>query len=136
MFLQELWMPYHDKKLMNEYLPDYSFQIATPDMFQNNEDKLMNNGPVWHGCAIAWHKDLNASIEPLESNHERLAGVKLIQNNHSLLLVSLYAPTSGHDDDFMETLSHLSQYILLHSSCEDSRGPEFFVCLIPQLFQC
>ena len=51
-FLQEIWLPYHDKVLMNAYFPDFHFNIATPDMIQNNEDKLLNCGPVWHGCAL------------------------------------------------------------------------------------
>ena len=48
-FLQEIWLPYHDKKLLSKFLPDFTFEIATPDMFINNEDKLLLKGPVWHG---------------------------------------------------------------------------------------
>ena len=56
----------------------------------------------------------------VESNHERLVGVKFNLKKESFLLISLYAPTAGHDDDFMETLSHLSHYILQHSSNGDN----------------
>ena len=34
--------------------------------------------------------------------------------------VCLYAPTAGNDDDFLETLSHLSSFISLHASSTDS----------------
>ena len=104
LFLQELWLPYHDKKLMEKYLPNFCFNIATPDMFQHNEDKLMNSGPVWHGCAVGWHKDLSSNITLLDSHHERIVGIKYVLNNHSLLLISVYAPPSGRSEP--EGLEH------------------------------
>ena len=118
-FLQEIWLPFHGLSVINNYLPGYSFKIATPDMFHHNEDKLLHSGPIWHGTAIGWHNDINSSVTFPDSNHERLVGLKYNLNENSLLLVSFYAPTSGHDDEFLEALSHLSQYILLHSSTGD-----------------
>ena len=119
-FLQEIWIPYHDGRILNDFLPDYSFSIATPDMFLNNEDKLMLKGPVWHGCAIGWHKDINSDVTAIESNHERLVGIRYKMNSTSILLVSLYAPTSGQDEDFMETISHLSSFIDLNTASTDN----------------
>ena len=118
-FLQEIWLPYHDQKCLDEYLPDFTFKIATPDMLVNNEDKLLRKGPVWHGCAIGWHKEINSKITALSSNHERLVGIKLNLSKSSILLISLYAPTSGKDDEFLETVSHISSFISLNASSTD-----------------
>ena len=80
-------------------------------MFQNPEDKLSSSGPVWHGVAIGWRTDTSLNLQPLQSNNERIAGIKILLSQHSLLLISLYAPTSGKDDDFLETISILSDFI-------------------------
>ena len=113
-FLQEIWLPFHDQKVINDYFHDYIFKIATPDMFTHNEDKLLQGGPIWHGAAIGWHTDINSRVTFPPSNLDRLIGIKYNLNMHSLLLISFYASTSGRDEDFMESLSHLSQYILLN----------------------
>ena len=110
-FLQEIWLGYHEVRLINESFSDFTFKIATPDMFHYNEDKLLKTGQVWHGVAIGWHKELNTDITSLESNHERLVGIKLKKNACSYLLISFYAPTAGHDDDFLESLDYLSEFI-------------------------
>ena len=118
-FLQEIWLPYHDQRLMNNMFPDYHFWISTPDMFLHNEDKLLQSGQVWHGAAIGCHNDIHSNVTHLVSNHERLAGLKLSLSENSLLFVSFYAPTSGQDDDFLESLAYLSEYILQNASAGD-----------------
>ena len=80
-------------------------------MFQNPEDKLSSSGPVWHGVAIGWRTDMRLNVQPLQSNNERIAGMKIMLSQHSLLLISLYAPTSGKDEDFLETMSILSDFL-------------------------
>ena len=110
-FLQEIWLPFHDECLLNDCLPNYSFKIATPDMFLHNEDKLQHSGPVWHGAAIGWHQDINSNVSFPETNHESFVGLRLDIADNSLLLISFYAPTSGQDDDFLESLSYLTEYI-------------------------
>ena len=87
-------------------------------MFKHPEDTLLQHAHVWHGVAIGWHNDINSSIHTLESNHERIAGVKFTLKHKSILFVSFYAPTSGQDDDYLESVSYLSQYILQHATSE------------------
>ena len=88
-------------------------------MFQHPEEKLRNPGHVWHGVAIGWKKDLNASIQTLQSTYERAVGIKISTLKESLLLLSFYAPTAGHDDDFLESVSHLTQYLQANMSQGD-----------------
>ena len=107
LFLQEIWLPLHEEKLINDFFPDHTFKISTPDMFIRNEDKLQEPSHVRHGVAIGWHKDINSKITVLESFHERIAGIKLKLPSKYLILISFYAPTAGHDEDFLESIAYL-----------------------------
>ena len=88
-FLQEIWLPYHDKNTLNQYYPDYTFQISASDMFQHPEDQLSKSSHTWHGVAIGRRKDIGRSI----------------------LLVSFYAPTAGRDNDYLESISYMTEYL-------------------------
>ena len=88
-------------------------------MHLHPEDQFRKNSHVWHGVAIGWKKDLSASILPLESTYDRVAGIKLSSSSKSLLLVSFYAPTAGHDEDFLESISHLSDFLKSNMSTGD-----------------
>ena len=43
-FLQEIWLEYHELQLIQSDFHDYKFIISTPDMFTPNEDKLARMG--------------------------------------------------------------------------------------------
>ena len=115
-FLQEIWLNYHDLGFINNSFPEFTFSISTPDMFMYEEDKLLRAGPIWHGAAIGWHDDVSTKVNVLDSNHERLAAIQLNFSSGTLLLVSYYAPTAGNDDDYLESLSCLSQFIIQNTS--------------------
>ena len=99
--------------------PSYNFSISSADMFANPEELLSSRGPVWHGVAIGWRKDAGLNFQALESTNERIVGVKLSMSGRSLILISLYAPTSGHDEDFLATISNLSDYLRTNCSQDD-----------------
>ena len=110
-FLQEIWLPYSDHKTLDKLHPEYSFKISTPDMFQHPEDLLVARGHVWHGVAVGWRSDMSACVEQLASTSDRVAGIKIPLQGKSLLLLSYYAPTAGHDEDFLD-----SKYVAYTSS--------------------
>ena len=70
-------------------------------MFEAPEDTLMTTRTAWHGTALGWHESLGSCVKVLESINDRFTAVKLSLSNQSLLVVSLYAPTSGKDDEFL-----------------------------------
>ena len=80
-------------------------------MFQHPEDLRARPTHVWHGVAIGWSKDIGASIIHLENACERISGAKISLQDKSLLLLSFFAPTSGKDDDFLESISNLEDYL-------------------------
>ena len=110
-FLQEIWLSHSTSGILTSDFPTYNFHVSTTDMFNHPEEVLSNQGPTWHGVALAWHNDLCSLVTPLDSGYERFAAVRLTLNSVTLLLVSLYAPTSGKDDEFLECLTHLSNFL-------------------------
>ena len=88
-------------------------------MFQHPEDKLLKPGHVWHGVALGWKKNISTNIQSLPSTYERAAGIKMSTISKSLLFVSFYAPTAGNDDAFLESVSHLTEYLQTNMSHGD-----------------
>ena len=80
-------------------------------MFMNPEDKLNRPEHNWHGSAIAWHHTLDTITENTPSVNERFSGVKLNFSNCKILAISVYFPTCGKDDEFLECIANLSNYI-------------------------
>ena len=119
LFLQEIWLPYCDQSSLNKLHPDYKFEISTPDMFTHPEDLLSKPTHVWHGVAVGWRNDISASIAPLQSTCDRISGVRMTLEDSSLLLLSFYAPTSGQDEDFLDSICNLADYLLQHLSPKD-----------------
>ena len=77
-----------------------------------SEEKLSSCGPVWHGSALGWHNDIQHLIRPIPPTYERFSAVILsCYPKNSILVISLYAPTSGKDDDFLECIGYLSECI-------------------------
>ena len=85
-------------------------------MFENSEDKVVHAKQVWHGALVAWHDDLQTSITPITTTHERYAAIllRIPNSTQAILVVSLYAPTSGKDDDFLDCLGFLSEFLSLN----------------------
>ena len=117
-FLQEIWLPFYDKDALSSFYPNYTFTVATPDMFQHPEDQLSKPAHVWNGVAVGWKKDINGSINLISSTYNRIAGIKLSLSSGTLLLVSFYAPTAGQDEDYLESISYLSQYLETNLSAD------------------
>ena len=112
-------MPYYEQNVIDTFHPDYCFAIATPDMLHFPEDHLVNSRHVWHGVAIGWSKELSDSVENIESTTDRIVGVRMQIARGSLLLISFYAPTAGRDEEFLEAISSLTEYLERNVSAEE-----------------
>ena len=111
LFLQEIWLQYSDSKLMPNDFPSLNFQLSTPGMFTNTEDKIISHSQTWHGVALGWHDDIHSQVSPLKSNYERFAAARIALNSMNLLVISFYAPTSGKDDEFLECFCYLTNFL-------------------------
>ena len=94
--------------------------ISSDDMFLHPEDLLSTNDHVWHGTAIAWHKDLHSNITLIDPVSERFSGIRVKLGPRYFLAISLYLPTSGKDDSFLECLSSLLSFITENNIPGDS----------------
>ena len=103
----QLWLPAHDEPSLNKDFLNNSFKISTPDMFTPTEDKMMTHS-------------LNSYVTELQSNFERFSGIKLSTGKTSTVVISLYAPTHGKYDEYLECLSLLTEFLLANSSPTDS----------------
>lgn len=81
-------------------------------MMQYPEDLLSNSGPTWHGVAIGWSSDITANVSPIESTSDRIVGIRILHATGTLLLLSFYAPTAGRDEEFLESISLLTDFLL------------------------
>ena len=115
-FLQEIWVPYHKESSMNKKFPSYSVQISTPDQLTPPEDRLSNPDHTWHGAAVLWHESLNSSVLQITNTNVRFTGIKLKIQSETILAISLYLPTTGKDQEFVECLAELSAYIADNTS--------------------
>ena len=111
-FLQEHWLPHHEAQLsLNNDFNNYSFYTTSSDMFLSVEDLILTSGPTWHGTAIGWHSSISSSITKMPIISDRFCGVKYKNTDkHSLniLAYTAYLPTSGKDEEFIETVSQLT----------------------------
>ena len=104
-FLQEHWLPQNECNLIIEKnIPQYSFLTTADDMFIPSEDRLLIPGPVWHGTTIGWHKSFDRFITRIPIISERFCGVFFEEEISQLeiLSYSIYFPTSGQDDQFLD----------------------------------
>ena len=101
---------------MNTKFENYSIQISTPDQFTPPEDRLRKSDHTWHGAAIMWHESLNSNVQNICNTHERFTGIKLNFQGQHFLAIAAYLPTSGKDDEFLDCLDQLTDFIQQNSS--------------------
>ena len=58
-----------------------------------------------------WHADINTSVCSVSNTNARFTGIKLSFPGAKILAISAYLPTSGKDDEFLDCLAELSDYI-------------------------
>ena len=80
-------------------------------MFLQPEDLDLQSGPMWHGTLIGWVRTIDSLVTKIPVVSEMFCGVKFIQNNITFLLYSVYFPTSGQDEDFLEIICKLNMDI-------------------------
>ena len=95
---------------------EYEFQTTSSDTFHPPEDILNQKGPVWHGTALGWHSSISSHIVKIPVISERFCGVKLDISNLDIVAYTVYLPTAGQDDEFLEEISLLTHDLLQHAN--------------------
>ena len=118
-FLQELWTSYNQKANLNKAFPDYSIEISTPDMFTPPEDLLCTSDHTWHGSGILWHDSLDSTVTVLKTINDRFASIKLVLQDKKFLVFSVYFPTSGKDDEYLDCIGDLVNFAVEHQENDE-----------------
>ena len=119
--IQEHWMANHEASdAFQHAFQEYNFHVTSADMFMEPEDVIFQSGPIWHGSAIGWLKNVDRFISTIPIVSERFCGIsyKNYETKTKILSYSVYLPTSGQDDDFLEVLS-LLHYDISQNMSED-----------------
>ena len=114
MCLQEHWTSYHEVNSFETDFSAYKFHSTASDMFIPTEEILMKSGTAWHGTTIAWKSEFDRFITKLPVVSERFCGISFQHGETAFLAYSLYLPTAGQDEDFLEILSLFTSDIKLH----------------------
>ena len=109
LFIQEHWLPYHDASYkFDKDFDGYKFLVTSSDMFTHVEDKMLESGPTWHGTALGWDENIDKYVSKIPVISERFCGLTYSDNHTNIIAYTVYMPTSGQDDEFLEVLSKLS----------------------------
>ena len=65
-------------------------------------------------CCHRWENRLSSNVTVLSSECSRIAGVQLSISRKSFLIISFYAPTSGQDEEFLESICSLSEFLRIN----------------------
>ena len=122
-YIQEHWLAQHEAEaIISKDFPNYTFMTTSSDMFIPTEERILENGPIWHGTALGWENSINPNINKLPVLNERYCGVKYTddKSDMSLLTYTAYLPTSGDDDCFLEIITQLSMDISMNRKAKDA----------------
>ena len=73
---------------------------------------LYASNHTWHGAALAWHTDLSPLVSQIPVTYDRINAISIaFSSKCRILAISLYAPTAGKDDEFLECIDFLTEFI-------------------------
>ena len=75
---------------------------------------MLESGPTWHGAAVGWDQNMEKYISKIPIISERFSGVNYTDGQTKIIAYSVYLPTCGQDDEYLEVLSLLSYDIRAH----------------------
>ena len=97
---------------------DYEFITTSSDSFLAPEDIILQRGPVWHGTSLGWHSVISSHVERIPIISTRFCGVTINYSGLFITAYTVYLPTSGQDDEFLEVIALLSHDITENSGKE------------------
>ena len=119
LFIQEHWMPsYEANSKFSSDFSSYEFQTTSSDSFLAPEDILSKSGPTWHGTAIAWHSSFSSNMKNIPIVSTRFCGVKFEAQELKIVAYTVYLPTAGQDDEFLEEITALSHDLSENSNTD------------------
>ena len=91
-------------------------------MFTPAEDLMLESGAVWHGSALGWSMEIDKLVCKLPIVCDRFCGIQFYDHvtKTRIIAYSVYMPTSGKDDEFLEVLASLIADLNEHNVNNDA----------------
>lgn len=107
--LQETWLLPHDIAFLGQINDDFAF---TGNSAVDTSAGVLRGRP-YGGVALLWRKSLFPSVTVVSCNNVRLAAIKIVSQDRSILIFSVYMPTDSNDNVtvFTDCLSEISAII-------------------------
>ena len=105
-FIQEHWLANSQLHILNNIR---STHISHAISGFNDEDII--SGRPYGGCAILWRADLDAKVHFVTTNNKRICSIRVCNDKHKLLLISVYMPyelDSAAADEFGSVLADIT----------------------------
>ena len=97
---------------MDKSFHHFNLQTSSSDMFKPPEDLLCSTDHTWHGAAVMWHVSLDSGISRLKTTNTRFTAIRITIQGKGFLAISVYFPTAGKDDEYLECCSDLTNFVL------------------------
>ena len=110
-FLQEHWLPNHELSTISSQFSEHNFHSTSSDMFIPPEELLLAPSTSWHGSSIGWSMKIDMFVTKIPVVSERFCGISYTNNDCHIVFYTVYLPTSGKDEDFLEVLAQLTTNI-------------------------
>ena len=103
--IQEHWLVTQQFHIYNNRLSNFNSHCIS-----GITDSKILHGRPYGGCAVLWNKNMKASVTPVDTHSKRICAVKLLIDNFSVLICSVYMPndSSLRNEDYKSTCSELS----------------------------
>ena len=102
--VQEHWLLPQQFHLLDNMLKHFNSHCVS-----SMKDATVLHGRPYGGCAVLWDKNIKASIIPITTDSCRICAVKMVTENASILICSVYMPDiHASAEEFKNTTLELS----------------------------
>ena len=127
LFLQEHWLADSQLPILGSINDDFLFTGVSG--FGNTN---ILSGRPYGGCAILWRSDIQATVNVLDVDSNRVCAMRLCNDVYRFLFICVYMPYEGSEsmtDEFADQLAMIENIIEANSDCHVIIGGDFNVDL-------
>ena len=103
LLVQEHWLFDFEDNVFHNVLPNCQF-VSKSGM----SDDLILTGRPYGGVAIIWKRSCPLKFDQIETTSKRLCAVRVTGANTNFVLLNVYMPCNGNDDEFFNVLCEMN----------------------------
>ena len=108
LFLQETWFRSFNSYQISDLVPGYKWINKTADEHLTVEDRLVATNLGFHGVSVGIKEEIAEFIHEVEVEDRGIICLKYKTEECDLMLLNLYLPTSGKDEEFKTSLDEIT----------------------------